>query len=48
MAKTFGWDFYQNLNALDKNLTPSSASGRTRHVRSWMVHNTVFQVVTSW
>ncbi len=46
MAKTFGWDFYQNLNALDNNLTPQFGIWPYPFMfASWMVHNTVFQVV---
>jgi amino acid transporter len=46
MAKTFGWDFYQNLNALDNNLTPQFGIWPYPFMfASWLVHNTAFQVV---
>jgi amino acid transporter len=46
MAKTFGWDFYQNLNALDYNLTPQFGIWPYPFMfAGWLVHNTVFQVV---
>ena len=46
MAKTFGWDFYQNLNALDNNLTPQFGVWPYPFMfASWLVHNTAFQVV---
>ncbi len=46
MAKTFGWDFYQNLNALDNNLTPQFGIWPYPFLfASWLVHSTVFQVV---
>jgi basic amino acid/polyamine antiporter, APA family len=46
MAKTFGWDFYQNLNALDNNLTPQFGIWPYPFMfASWLIHNTAFQVV---
>jgi basic amino acid/polyamine antiporter, APA family len=46
MAKTFGWDFYQNLNALDNNLTPQFGIWPYPFMfAAWLVHNTAFQVV---
>jgi amino acid transporter len=45
MAKTFGWDFYQNLNSLDYNLTPQFGIWPYPFMfASWLVHNTAFQV----
>jgi basic amino acid/polyamine antiporter, APA family len=46
MAKTFGWDFYQNLNALDNNLTPQFGVWPYPFMfAGWLVHNTAFQVI---
>ncbi|HTP15737.1 MAG TPA: APC family permease [Streptosporangiaceae bacterium] len=46
MAKTFGWDFYQNINALDNNLTPRFGIWPYPFMfAGWLVHNTAFQVV---
>jgi amino acid transporter len=46
MAKTFGWDFYQNLNALDNNLTPQFGIWPYPFLfASWLVHNTAFQTI---
>jgi APA family basic amino acid/polyamine antiporter len=46
MAKTFGWDFYQNLNALDNNGTAQFGIWPYPFLfASWLVHNTAFQVV---
>jgi basic amino acid/polyamine antiporter, APA family len=46
MAKTFGWDFYQNLNALDNNLTPQFGIWPYPFLfASWLVHSTAFQVI---
>jgi APA family basic amino acid/polyamine antiporter len=46
MAKTVGWDFYQNLNSLDYNLTPQFGIWPYPFMfAGWLVHNTVFQVV---
>jgi amino acid transporter len=46
MAKTFGWDFYQNLNALDNNLTPQFGIWPYPFMfAGWLVHNSAFQVV---
>ncbi len=45
IAKTVGWDFYQNLNALDYNLTPTFGIWPYPFLfAGWLVHNTVFQV----
>ena len=44
--KTIGWSFYQNLNALDYNLTPQFGIWPYPFLfAGWLVHNTVFQVV---
>src|SRR5207244_965442 len=46
MAKTFGWDFYQNLNSLDYNLTPQFGIWPYPFMfAGWLVHNTAFQVI---
>jgi amino acid transporter len=46
MAKTFGWDFYQNLNALDNNLTPQFGIWPYPFMfAGWLVHNEAFQVI---
>jgi basic amino acid/polyamine antiporter, APA family len=46
VAKTVGWDFYQNLNSLDYNLTPQFGIWPYPFLfAGWLVHNTVFQVV---
>jgi basic amino acid/polyamine antiporter, APA family len=46
IAKTVGWDFYQNLNALDYNLTPQFGIWPYPFLfAGWLVHNTAFQVV---
>jgi basic amino acid/polyamine antiporter, APA family len=46
VAKTIGWDFYQNLNALDYNLTPQFGIWPYPFMfAGWLVHNTAFQVV---
>ena len=46
MAKTFGWDFYQNINALANNLTPQFGIWPYPFMfTGWLVHNTAFQVV---
>ncbi len=46
MAKTFGWDFYQNINALDNNLTPTFGIWPYPFMfAGWLVHNTAFQVI---
>ena len=46
MLKTVGWGFYQNLNALDNNLTPQFGIWPYPFLfASWLVHNTAFQVV---
>jgi basic amino acid/polyamine antiporter, APA family len=44
--KTMGWDFYQNVNALDYNLTPQFGIWPYPFMfAGWLVHNTAFQVV---
>jgi amino acid transporter len=44
--KTIGWDFYQNLNSLDYNLTPQFGIWPYPFMfAGWLVHNTAFQVV---
>jgi basic amino acid/polyamine antiporter, APA family len=46
MYKTVGWSFYQNLNALDYNLTPTFGIWPYPFLfASWLVHNTAFQVI---
>jgi amino acid transporter len=46
VAKTIGWDFYQNLNSLDYNLTPQFGIWPYPFMfAGWLVHNTAFQVV---
>src|SRR6266852_4602323 len=46
VAKTVGWGFYQNLNALDYNLTPAFGIWPYPFMfAGWLVHNTAFQVV---
>ena len=46
VAKTIGWDFYQNLNSLDYNLTPQFGIWPYPFMfAGWLVHNTVFQVI---
>jgi basic amino acid/polyamine antiporter, APA family len=43
--KTIGWDFYQNVNALDYNLTPQFGIWPYPFMfAGWLVHNTAFQV----
>src|SRR5262245_43171517 len=45
IAKTVGWDFYQNLNSLDYNLTPQFGIWPYPFMfAGWLVHNTAFQV----
>jgi basic amino acid/polyamine antiporter, APA family len=45
IAKTVGWGFYQNLNALDYNLTPQFGIWPYPFMfAGWLVHNTAFQV----
>jgi basic amino acid/polyamine antiporter, APA family len=44
--KTFGWDFYQNANSLDYNLTPQFGIWPYPFMfAGWLVNNTAFQVV---
>jgi basic amino acid/polyamine antiporter, APA family len=44
--KTMGWDFYQNVNSLDYNLTPQFGIWPYPFMfAGWLVHNTAFQVV---
>src|SRR5262252_9157544 len=46
MAKTVGWGFYQNLNALSFNLTPAFGIWPYPFLfAGWLVHNTAFQVI---
>ena len=46
VAKTVGWGFYQNLNALDYNLTPQFGIWPYPFMfAGWLVHNTAFQVI---
>src|SRR5580700_2857145 len=46
VAKTIGWDFYQNLNSLDYNLTPQFGIWPYPFLfAGWLVHNTAFQVI---
>jgi APA family basic amino acid/polyamine antiporter len=45
IAKTVGWDFYQNLNTLDYNLKPQFGIWPYPFMfAGWLVHNTAFQV----
>ncbi len=45
VAKTVGWDFYQNLNSLGYNLTPQFGIWPYPFMfAGWLVHNTAFQV----
>jgi basic amino acid/polyamine antiporter, APA family len=44
--KTMGWAFYQNVNALDYNLTPQFGIWPYPFMfAGWLVHNTAFQVI---
>jgi APA family basic amino acid/polyamine antiporter len=46
MAKTVGWGFYQDLNALDYNAKPEFGIWPYPFLfATWLVHSTVFQVV---
>jgi amino acid transporter len=46
VAKTIGWDFYQNLNGLDYNTTPQFGIWPYPFMfAGWLVHNTAFQVI---
>jgi amino acid transporter len=46
VAKTIGWDFYQNLNSLDYNATPQFGIWPYPFLfAGWLVHNTAFQVI---
>jgi amino acid transporter len=46
MAKTVGWGFYQNLNSLDYNATPTFGIWPYPFMfAGWLVHNTAFQVI---
>src|SRR5262252_1048110 len=46
VGKTIGWDFYQNLNSLDYNLTPQFGIWPYPFLfAGWLVHNAVFQVI---
>jgi basic amino acid/polyamine antiporter, APA family len=45
IAKTVGWDFYQNANSLFYNLTPQFGIWPYPFMfAGWLVHNTAFQV----
>jgi basic amino acid/polyamine antiporter, APA family len=46
ISKTMGWDFYQNANALDYNLTPQFGIWPYPFMfAGWLVNNAAFQVV---
>jgi amino acid transporter len=46
VAKTIGWDFYQNLNSLDYNASPQFGIWPYPFLfAGWLVHNTAFQVI---
>jgi basic amino acid/polyamine antiporter, APA family len=46
VAKTIGWDFYQNLNSLDYNVTPQFGIWPYPFLfAGWLVHNAAFQVI---
>jgi basic amino acid/polyamine antiporter, APA family len=46
IAHTIGWGFYQNLNSLDYNLTPTFGIWPYPFMfAGWLVHNAVFQIV---
>ena len=46
IVKTVGWGFYQNLNALDYNLTPQFGIWPYPFMfAGWLVHSTAFQVI---
>src|SRR5215470_3826016 len=46
ITKTFSWDFYQNVNALDYNLTPQFGIWPYPFMfAGWLVNNTAFQVI---
>jgi amino acid transporter len=46
VAKTVGWGFYQNLNALGYNATPQFGIWPYPFMfAGWLVHNTAFQVI---
>jgi amino acid transporter len=46
IAKTVGWGFYQNLNALDYNATPQFGIWPYPFMfAGWLVHNSAFQVI---
>ena len=47
MAKTFGWDFYQNTNALVTTSPAITSCDLAVPVMfaGWLVHNTAFQVI---
>ena len=46
IAKTIGWDFYQNLNALEFNLTPTFGIWPSPFMfAGWLVNNGAFQVI---
>src|SRR6516162_5018225 len=46
IAKTVGWSFYQNLNALQYNATPTFGIWPSPFMfAGWLVNNTAFQVI---
>src|SRR5690349_10127002 len=46
IAKTVGWDFYQNLNSLQYNLTPTFGIWPSPFMfAGWLVNNSAFQVI---
>jgi basic amino acid/polyamine antiporter, APA family len=46
IAKTFSWEFYQNLNSLDYNLTPQFGIWPYPFLfAGWLVNNTAFQAI---
>src|SRR5215471_5224770 len=46
IAKTVGWDFYQNLNALQYNATPTFGIWPSPFLfAGWLVNNSAFQVI---
>src|SRR6516165_2097286 len=46
IAKTIGWDFYQNLNALQYNATPALGIWPSPFMfAGWLVNNSAFQVI---
>jgi basic amino acid/polyamine antiporter, APA family len=46
IAKTIGWGFYQNLNSLEFNLTPTFGIWPSPFMfAGWLVNNSAFQVI---